>query len=155
MDISYGRIQRLPHANLFARSYRYIRFHQNNQIPQKLLAIQHLHTLLLGSGIIFHDGLFSLYRITSERSDFRTGLGCCLHHTTVIRYAPRREIPSAFEVLQKVMRYVPHQCKQRIRYAPVRNPYQRVRFRNICMFTYMLINGLDIKQRLLDHVSPI
>ena len=56
---------------------------------------------------------FTLYRITSERSDFYTGLGCCLHCATVIRYALRSENHSALEVIQKVIRYVPEQCKQR------------------------------------------
>ena len=28
---------------------------------------------------------FTLYRIASERSDFHTGFGCCLHYATVIR----------------------------------------------------------------------
>ena len=55
---------------------------------------------------------FTLYRITSERSDFHTGFGCCLHYTTPIRYAPRSENHSALEVIQKVIRYVPEQCKQ-------------------------------------------
>ena len=44
---------------------------------------------------------FTLYRITSERSDFHTGFGCCLHYTTPIRYAPRSENHSALEVIQK------------------------------------------------------
>ena len=50
---------------------------------------------------------FTLYRITSERSDFYTGLGCCLHYATVIRYVPRSENHSALEVIRKVIRYVP------------------------------------------------
>ena len=55
---------------------------------------------------------FTLYRITSERSDFHTGFGCCLHYTTPIRCAPRSENHSALEVIQKVIRYVPEQFKQ-------------------------------------------
>ena len=55
---------------------------------------------------------FTLYRITSERSDFHTGFGCCLHYTTPIRYAPRSENHSALDVIQKVIRYVPEQCEQ-------------------------------------------
>ena len=62
--------------------------------------------------LIIAKAPFTLYRITSERSDFHTGLGCCLHYTTPIRYAPRSENHSALEVIQKVIRYVPEQCKQ-------------------------------------------
>ena len=42
---------------------------------------------------------FTLYRITSERSDFHTGFGCCLHYATVIRYATRSKNHSALEVI--------------------------------------------------------
>jgi hypothetical protein len=55
---------------------------------------------------------FTLYRIASERSDFHTGFGCCLHYATVIRYAKRSKNHSALEVIWKVIRYVPEQCKQ-------------------------------------------
>jgi hypothetical protein len=51
-------------------------------------------------------------RIASERSDFHTGFGCCLHYATVIRYATRSKNHSALEVIWKVIRYVPEQCKQ-------------------------------------------
>ena len=54
---------------------------------------------------------FTLYRITSERSDLHTRFGCCLHYTTLIHYAPRSENLSALEVIQKVTRYVPEQCE--------------------------------------------
>ena len=49
---------------------------------------------------------FTLYWTTSERSDFYTGLGVCLHYATVIRYALRSENHFALEVIRKVIRYV-------------------------------------------------
>ena len=36
----------------------------------------------------------TLYRITSERHDFYTGLGCCLHYAIVIRYCRGAKITS-------------------------------------------------------------
>ena len=50
----------------------------------------------------------TLYRITSERRNFYTGLGCCLHYASVIRYVPRSTSHSALLVVRKVIRYVPY-----------------------------------------------
>ena len=34
----------------------------------------------------------TLYRIASERHEFCTGLGSCLHYATIIRYVPRKSL---------------------------------------------------------------
>ena len=50
--------------------------------------------------IIDFKAPLTLYRITSERSDFHTGFGCCSHYILVIWYAPRSENHSALEVIR-------------------------------------------------------
>jgi hypothetical protein len=54
---------------------------------------------LIYSAIAHSKAPFTLYRIASERSDFHTGFGCCLHYATVIRYATRSKNHSALEVI--------------------------------------------------------